>query len=213
MLPLVAALVSGYLLGSIPTAYLVVRWKSRLDIRTAGSGNVGTLNSYLVTKSKIVGILVLLVDLLKGLSAVAVAPLFGGAPPFMAQTLGALGAVAGQNFPVWLKGKGGRGLATAAGAMLPLVPWAVLLWVVAWSGAFAIMRKVNPANAVATLLVVLAGAAVPGSILQEFLPEGASVGVFRILVIVVMGLVFIRHIGPLKEFSKERQEKKGDAAR
>jgi len=213
MLPLVAALISGYLIGSIPTAYLVVRWKSRVDIRTAGSGNVGTLNSYLVTKSKLVGILVLLVDLLKGFAAVAVAPLLGGSPYFVAQSLGAIGAVAGHNFPVWLGWKGGRGLATAAGAMLPLVPGAVLLWAVVWSGAFALTRKVNPANAVATLLVILISVGVPGTVLEGFLPEGASVEAFRMLVILVMGLVLVRHIGPLREFIKERLEKKGDAAR
>jgi glycerol-3-phosphate acyltransferase PlsY len=66
-----AALV-GYILGSIPTAYLLVRWKSQLDIRTAGSGNVGTVNSYEVTKSGLLAGVVLLADFAKGAVSVAV---------------------------------------------------------------------------------------------------------------------------------------------
>ena len=119
VLPLIVAGVVGYLLGSFPTAYLMVRLKSRVDIRKAGSGNVGTLNSFMVTKSKGVGVVVLLLDLLKGVAAVTIAPLFGASDPFLAQTVAGAAAVAGHNFPVWLGGKGGRGLATGAGVMLP----------------------------------------------------------------------------------------------
>jgi len=209
VLPLIVSAAFGYLLGSFPTAYVLVRWNSRVDIRTAGSGNVGTLNSYLVTNSKWVGILVLCIDLLKGVAAVMIARVFGAADPFLAQSVAGIAAVAGHNFPVWLGWKGGRGLATAAGVMLPLLPWAVALWVIAWSLAFAALRKVNPANALATLIVVLVAALLPGELLERFMPAGATAAGFRMLAILVMGLVLVRHIGPLKDFVQERRSKKG----
>jgi len=209
VLPIIVAAVVGYLFGSIPAAYLLVRWKARIDIRTAGSGNVGTLNSYLVTNSKWVGIIVLLFDLLKGLTAVIIAPVFGAAEPFLAQGAAGVGAVAGHNFPLWLGGKGGRGLATAAGVMLPLQWVAVLLWAIAWSAAFAPLRKVNLANALATLLVIIVAAVVPSELIEQFMPAGASPGAFRLMVILVMGLVFVRHIGPLKEYARERRSRRG----
>lgn len=209
MLPIIVAALVGYLFGSIPAAYLLVRWKARIDIRTAGSGNVGTLNSYLVTNSKWVGILVLLVDLLKGFTAVMIAPLFGSADPFLAQGAAGVGAVAGHNFPVWLGGKGGRGLATAAGVMLPLQWGAVLFWAVAWSAAFAPLRRVNLANALATLVVIVVAAILPSELIEHFIPAGATPTAFRLLVILVMGLVFVRHIGPLKEYARERRGKRG----
>jgi glycerol-3-phosphate acyltransferase PlsY len=165
-----AALV-GYILGSIPTAYLVVRWNSQIDIRTAGSGNVGTLNAFEVTKSKAVAGIVLLVDFFKGLAAVVLArEAFGLAPD--PGSLAALGAVVGHNFPVWLRGKGGRGLATAAGGAL-LTFWGVIpAWMAIWALTFALIRQVNPASAVACLLTLAIVLASPA-----MLPGGEGLGV------------------------------------
>src|SRR5512140_1590079 len=107
---------TGYLLGSFPTAYILVRWKSKTDIRMVGSGNVGGLNSYVVTKSKALAAIVVLIDALKGVAAVLIAPLITG-DSFIFMAAAGIGAVLGHNFPVWLRFKGGRGLATAAGVL------------------------------------------------------------------------------------------------
>lgn len=211
MLPYIVAAVVGYLLGSIPVAFLVVRWKSRIDIRSAGSGNVGTLNSYVVTKSKWVGALVLFFDLLKGMAAVFIAPQLGAADPFLAQSAAGVAAVAGHNFPVWLGGKGGRGLATAAGVMLPLQAWSLVLWVAAWAAGFLRLRKVNLANALATVVVIVVSLIIPGESLERFLPEGATVMGFRLLIVLVMSIVLVRHIGPVREYARQRRQKKGGA--
>ncbi len=114
--PLLLGGLLGYLLGSIPTAFLLVRWKSRVDIRTSGSGNVGTLNSYQVSGSKVVGFIVLVADFLKGFFAVwGTTALLGSS--FEATATAGVGSVLGHNFPFWLRFHGGRGLATAAGVM------------------------------------------------------------------------------------------------
>ncbi len=200
------AIVTGYLLGSIPTAYLLVRWQSRIDLRTAGSGNVGALNSFEVTRSRMVGLGVLMIDLLKGMAAVAVGRWIGGdasSTGFVA----ALAAVAGHNFPVWLGGKGGRGLATAAGASLVLGWGLVPLWCLAWALAFAGLRSVNPASTVACvvspIVVFLLGHLLPG------LPT-ASVPWYPWFVFILMVLILARLVGPTREYLQKLRARRRD---
>ena len=196
----------GYVIGSFPTAYVLVLWKTRIDIRDAGSGNVGALNSYEVTRSRLVGILVLLVDLAKGMAAVWVTgALSGGA--FEGPAAGTLGAVAGHNFPVWLKGRGGRGLATAAGAMLVLSwPW-VVIWVVLWVASFLPLRRINIANAIACgaglVLIVLA----PGGWLGPVLPAGAAAWQLRIFGGALFALLLSRLVGPLAALERDQDSR------
>src|SRR5512147_2237624 len=121
MLPvaLLLALCGGYLIGSVPWAFILVRLRSNRDIRKEGSGNVGTLNSYVVTGSRKVGVAVLLLDLAKGFAAAEFGRMVGGGD-FSTAAVGLLAAILGHNYPVWLRFKGGRGLAPAAGGMLAI---------------------------------------------------------------------------------------------
>jgi len=151
--------VASYLLGSIPTGFLVARVKG-IDIRKVGSGNIGATNALRVL-GKPAGILVLLVDALKGLLAVAIvvnwypelhemAPrLFGvnGYPDSqMREVLGIVAgvfAVLGHNYPCWLGFKGGKGIATSAGVLTALVPWALLIILSVWIVLCAATRYVS----------------------------------------------------------------------
>ena len=193
-----AALV-GYILGSIPTAYLLVRWKSQLDIRTAGSGNVGTVNSYEVTKSGLLAGVVLLVDFAKDAAAVAVVrTLFTAGPD--PGCWGALGAVVGHNYPVWLRGKGGRGLATAAGGAL-LTFWGLIpAWLTSWAVAFAVLRQVNPASAVACVLTITTVLASP-----TLLPGSHQVGALTpgLYTALLMMIILLRLVDPVRSYLVE----------
>jgi acyl phosphate:glycerol-3-phosphate acyltransferase len=199
---IVRAVLIGYILGSIPTAFLAVRWQSKLDIRTAGSGNVGALNSFEVTRSRTVGIVVLLVDLCKGILVV-----FLSARVFRdgtgTQMVAALAAVAGHNYPVWMRFKGGRGLATAAGACL-LIFWGLVpAWCLLWGAGFLVLRSVNPASAVACVLsatlVFIAPTLLPGS------PDVQGVPVSW-FVAALMVLILFRLIGPVTSFVQEKNK-------
>ena len=126
-MPLVAAGVLGYLLGSIPFGLLLTRLAGRGDIRRIGSGNIGATN-VLRTGSKGLAALTLLLDLAKGMAAVVVAREWGPEVGLIAAGC----AVLGHMFPVWLGFRGGKGAATALGVLIPLA-WpvalvAVLLW-------------------------------------------------------------------------------------
>jgi len=197
--------VAGYLIGSIPTAFLFVRWKSHVDIRTVGSGNVGTLNSYEVTKSKLVGVAVLVADFLKGVAAVHLASVFAPGAGFAALAVGGVAAVVGHNYPVWLRFKGGRGLATAAGVLISLQWLFVAFWGVWWAIGFWLTRKVNVGNVVGCLAILLVALLLPEHLLAPLLPAGAEDGEFRLFGVVLIGVVLIKHVAPVKQYLEERR--------
>jgi len=195
--------VLGYLLGSVPTAYLLVRWKSNIDIRTAGSGNVGTLNSYVVTRSKLVGAAVLLVDVLKGVGIVLLAKvLFEGS--FANQAIAGIAAVVGHNFPIWLNFKGGRGLAPAAGVMLALGWIFVAAWGTWWFLGFRVSKDVNVGNAIASIATLLLILFSPDVVLARFAQVDALGGEFRYFALVLFGIILSRHIEPVANFVRRK---------
>ena len=121
---LVTAIV-GYLLGSIPFGYLLVRFVTGEDVRATGSGNIGATN--VARKSRALGVATLLLDALKGLAACFFAWIsFAGPHRHLMMALAALFAVLGHLFPVWLKFRGGKGVATSLGAFAMLTPKSIL---------------------------------------------------------------------------------------
>jgi glycerol-3-phosphate acyltransferase PlsY len=147
----------AYLLGSIPFGYLLVRLFRKEDIRDVGSGNIGATN---VARSggKGLGILTLLLDLLKGLAAVLIARhLAPGPPGFPSDIAVAAGiaAVLGHVFPIWLRFKGGKGVATALGVFLALAWPAAVCALVVFLVVFAFTRFVSLASIAAAVLLPL----------------------------------------------------------
>ncbi len=162
--------VAAYLLGSIPTGFLVGRARG-IDIRTVGSGNMGASNVFR-TLGKTAGVIVLVVDSLKGYAACAflpplifnwLAPHFSGLfvyfqnEPVELQTrfyvVAGIFAVLGHNFTCWLKFKGGKGIATSAGVFIALAPLAAGVALVSWVIVFAVSRYASVASiAAATAL-------------------------------------------------------------
>lgn len=131
---IVTALVA-YLLGSIPTGYLVAKARG-IDIRTVGSGNIGATNAFRIL-GKAAGSFVLFADALKGWLAVQlvagiVATIFPGAPLENLRIAAGLAAILGHNYTCWLHFKGGKGIATSAGVLLALVPWALAIILSTW---------------------------------------------------------------------------------
>jgi acyl phosphate:glycerol-3-phosphate acyltransferase len=121
--------VISYLLGSIPFGYLLVRLGSGEDIRASGSGNIGATN--VARKSPILGIATLLLDAAKGMAAVYLARIvFSGPHRHLIMTIAALFAVTGHLFPIWLKFRGGKGVATSFGAFVLIMPKSILCMVV-----------------------------------------------------------------------------------
>jgi glycerol-3-phosphate acyltransferase PlsY len=140
--------ISAYLLGSIPTGYLVAKAKG-VDIRAVGSGNIGATNVFRIL-GKPAGIFVLVMDGLKGYASCAwvvdlIWKQWGGELvdiEYLRITAG-LAVVLGHNYPCWLGFKGGKGIATSAGALAALVPWAFIIIFFVFIIVFGLSRYVS----------------------------------------------------------------------
>jgi acyl phosphate:glycerol-3-phosphate acyltransferase len=159
----IAVGLAGYLLGSIPTGFLVAKAKG-VDIRTVGSGNIGATNVFRYL-GKPAGIFVLLVDGPKGWIAVVLLPRLLGAwlyPTADAQNREWLAicagvcAVLGHNYTCWLNFKGGKGIATSAGVLVALVPWSLVIILTIWILVFALSRYVSLASICASFALPFA---------------------------------------------------------
>jgi glycerol-3-phosphate acyltransferase PlsY len=141
----------SYIVGSIPFAYIIVSLFFRKDISKEGSGNVGAMNSYEVTGRKWVGFLVFLFDFLKGISVVLISRYLIPDDDF-AILAASFSVVLGHNFSLFLRFKGGKGLATSAGVLLLIQPIILLLWVILWLLIYNFVKKdmdiANPATSV-----------------------------------------------------------------
>ena len=157
----IAALVA-FLLGSIPTGYILARARG-VDIRKVGSGNIGATN-VLRHLGKPAGITVLLIDALKGF--VACKYPFTMQAPIDEQLLSMLAgvcAILGHNFTPWLKFKGGKGIATSAGVLLALFPAALGLILSVWLIVFFLSKYVSLASIVAAVVLPIAVWALEGT--------------------------------------------------
>jgi glycerol-3-phosphate acyltransferase PlsY len=169
----------GYFLGSIPFGYLLVKVFRGSDVRTSGSGNIGATN--VARTSPALGAATLALDALKGAAAVfLVSRIFPGENilPFVA----ALAAVAGHIFPVWIRFRGGKGVATGLGSFLLLTPKAILL-------ALAIFVALAAAFRLVALASIAAAASLP--LLALLLGEGNPHGV--LLLAAASPLIIVKH--------------------
>lgn len=150
---LIAGLLLGYALGAIPFGLLLTRMSGGGDIRNIGSGNIGATN-VLRTGRKGMAALTLLLDLLKGFFAVWLASLFfpGG------EVMAAAGAFFGHLYPIWLKFKGGKGVATYAGILFGLFWQMGIVYAVVWIGALLLSRISSLAGLLAAVSAPLAAA-------------------------------------------------------
>jgi len=133
--PILLALATGYFLGSIPFGLLLTRFSGRGDLRDIGSGNIGATN-VLRTGSKPLAALTLLLDAAKGAAAVLIAQHFWPEGVLFA----AAGAMIGHLYPVWLRFRGGKGVATLLGVIAPLLPVAAIIYALVWIGLLLVLR-------------------------------------------------------------------------
>jgi glycerol-3-phosphate acyltransferase PlsY len=150
---LLLALATGYLLGSIPFGLLLTHLAGKGDVRDIGSGNIGATN-VLRTGSKFLAAGTLILDCLKATAAVLIARnLWLGYENFAAA-----GALIGHLYPVWLKFKGGKGVATLLGVLIPLVPAGAAIYAVVWLGMLLVLRISSVAGMTAAISAPISAA-------------------------------------------------------
>jgi glycerol-3-phosphate acyltransferase PlsY len=147
-------LVAAYLIGAVPTGYVLVRLTSGRDVRTLGSGNIGATN-VLRTSGRALGVVTLLIDIAKGALAVWLADRFLAGSLFW-MACAALAVMAGHAFPVFLRFRGGKAVASYVGAFLYLVPAPMLATLAIFFLTVAASRYVSLGSIVAAALLPFA---------------------------------------------------------
>jgi glycerol-3-phosphate acyltransferase PlsY len=155
----------GYLLGSIPFGLVLTRLAGKGDVRTIGSGNIGATN-VLRTGSRGLAALTLLLDCLKATAAIVIARrLFGD----VTATYAAAGALIGHLYPVWLKFRGGKGVATLLGILIALLPVAAVIYAAAWIFLLVTLRISSLAGMTAAITAPIVAFAVHSSLVPLLL--------------------------------------------
>ena len=196
---LVVAALLSYLLGSFPTGYLIGKSKG-IDIRTKGSGNIGATNVWRILGPGS-GASTFIIDFLKGLIAVRLSIwLAWNSAPYVSDyetifgLVGGLACILGHNFPVWLKFRGGKGVATTSGVLVALMPFGVLIALMVWVVAFGIWRYVSLASILAAISIPITNAITTfGGALTQREPVSKQDWLFFAFSILIAFLVIWRH--------------------
>jgi glycerol-3-phosphate acyltransferase PlsY len=177
---------AAYLLGAVPFGLLIGLARG-VDIRKVGSGNIGATN-VMRSVGKPWGLATFVADALKGFVPALLFPRFVQADPAMASVVFGFSAILGHNFPVYLKFKGGKGVATSAGALLGIAPLSVAIGLVAWAVVFFATRYVSLAS-IATSVVIPAAAWILRGAQGTFLPWALTI---------LGALIILRHKDNIK---------------
>ena len=198
--------VLAYLFGSIPVGYLLVRIFRKQDIRTVGSGNIGATN-VLRSGGKGLGAATFLLDTVKGYAAVMLAahlaaPLIPSWPQRNVEALAALFAVLGHMFPIWLRFRGGKGVATGFGVFLYAAPLAALAAITVFFILVALSRYVSLAS-------ILGAASFP--VFAWFTVSGQRPAFFIAVQIAVASLIIIKHHANIRRLLSGTENRFGAA--
>ena len=199
----------GYLLGSIAFSKIVVKRTTGLDLSVEGSKNTGAMNSFETTGKKWIGVVVFILDALKGYAAcMIIYHLFPDAENMMTLlSYAGVFAVIGHNFNLWLRMKGGRGLATSVGVLLFINPLAIPLWGICWLISYYGVRKhVHVANALATVATPIMVLVTPDLMIEitTLVAFDEAARYFQLVSILCI-VIFMKHIEPIQELLKEKK--------
>lgn len=198
----------GYIMGSLPTAYLLLKRKG-IDITKAGSGNVGAMNTFEVTNSKVMGLIVLVVDLLKGfLSVFFVSILYP--ENFVFQGLSLIFAIFSHCFNPWIQFNGGRGLATAAGGLLLLLYPFIIIWLLIWFLSYLLKRDIILSNIIAIIFSLILIINNSELALNYTRPKAENDESIVLIFTISLIIIFIKHIDPIKDLIKSYKGIKND---
>jgi Predicted membrane protein len=187
----------GYLLGSIPTGYLMLK-RHGINIITSGSGNVGAMNTFDITNSKITGLLVFFIDAIKGLLS-AYLPLLFFPFGFGYAAISLLFGILSHCYNPWIKFKGGRGLATSLGGTILIAPFIPAIWLLTWVLVYIIKRDILLGNIVSTILALLIILTFPDVAHKYSFPKAESISSLMFFSTTLLIIIFIKHIDPLIE--------------
>jgi glycerol-3-phosphate acyltransferase PlsY len=180
--------------------------KKGIDITETGSGNVGAMNTYEVSNSKLLGIFVFIVDFLKGLLSVLLTEWIFPSE-FIFPSLAIIFSLFSHCFNPWINFKGGRGLATAAGGTILFFPYLLIAWILIWLISYLYKKDILLSNILATPLSLLIILSKPDLAMKYVFPQPNNIDSLILLSTSGLMIIFIKHIEPLKEIIKTYKSK------
>lgn len=195
-------LLISYGIGSIPFSYIFTKKFKNLDLSKEGSRNLGAMNAYETTQNIWIGLMVLIADVAKGALTTAIAINFEQSIDITFWS--SIGAVLGHNFSIFMKFRGGRGLAVSAGALLLINPMGVITWLLLYFIArYSISRNVHIDNLLACVLTPLVLIYLPDYLLWDLsIYNFYDIRKYRILVAILSFLIILKHIKPIYSLIK-----------
>jgi len=194
----------GYALGSFPSAYIFLKRSKGIDITEKGSGNVGAMNSFEVSNSKLIGFFVFLADFSKGIGSVLIPSLIFP-NEFIFPAISLLFAVFSHCYNPWLQFKGGRGLSTAAGGAALLFPFLLAVWAILWAIFYLMRKDIIFANISSTIFSILVVFGTSEIAIKYAYPKPESTSGLILVSVAILIIIFIKHIEPLNKFILEQK--------
>lgn len=197
----------GYIIGSFPNAYLILKKTKNLDITTQGTGNVGAMNSFDVTNSKLIGISVLILDLFKGMLPILILKIFS-MNNFSFLSVALIACIFSHCYNPWLKLKGGRGLASAAGGTALIFPFALGVWVILWVIFYFMKKDFTIANVVASAMTLIVTVTSISTAFKYAFPKPDSEAILVLFTLGLLLIIITRHTEPLQELFESMKSSK-----
>lgn len=202
----------GYIVGATPFGFLAGKLLKGVDIRNEGSGNIGATNAMRVLGKKI-GYSVFLLDVLKGFLPVMLAKTYANTSMVsgvevvaLIPALTTISTILGHNFPFWLKFKGGKGIATSAGSMLPLIPLTILAGLVVWIVVLSLTKYVSLGSIFAALTL-------PTSVLLQCAYSGEWQRQLPVICLTILAcaMAILRHRGNIERLIAGTERRMGES--
>ena len=202
---IISALLLGCLFGSFPTAYFILKSYYNIDIREKGSGNVGAMNSFEVTQSKKMGILIFLIDFSKGaVPVLLVKAVIGNS--FVLCGCAVCASVLAHCYSPWIGFRGGKGLATGAGGSFFLFPLVLAGWLIVWCVFQIIKKNIVVSNILTTLFMWIFSIIFVKLFFPFTFPKPAKEVEFQVFVSVMFLVILSKYFSPIWSVIKSNNQ-------
>lgn len=191
----------AYLLGSISFSYIFIKKFHKKDLRNEGSGNLGMLNSYEACKDKVLTFAILMLDMTKAIYCIALVNLLFYESYLIGTIIAGIGIILGHNWNIFLRFRGGRGLAPAAGISIVVNFYPLIIWLASWAISKAFTKNIHISNCISSILTIAILWISPSDLIFSFDSwENITPDALRILFTAINILIILSHYKVLIEY-------------
>ena len=191
----------AYLLGSISFSYIFIKKFHNKDLRNEGSGNLGMLNSYEASKDKVLTFAILMLDMTKAIYCIALVNLLFYESYLIGTIIAGIGIILGHNWNIFLRFRGGRGLAPAAGISFVDNFYPLIIWLASWTISKAFTKNIHISNCISSILTIAILWISPSDLIFSFDSwESITPDALRILFTAINILIILSHYKVLIEY-------------